>query len=182
MFFDRDGVLVERRLWPAKRIDQLRVRPDAITALRKLALTPFEAIVVTNQPGVRLGIVRPQDLDSLHEDLARTFEESGAHIDAILAWRPGDDPTLRKPNPGLLRKAARERNLDLVGSWMIGDKRKDIEAGRAAGCRTILVNPAPSARIDGAARLATHRVPELGAAVDIILRPSATGGEMRESP
>lgn len=138
-------------------------------ALRALGASPYEILVATNQPAARWGYLSGVELDDLHSSLREQIENRGGRIDAFLVWRPEDPPSLRKPNPGLLVEAARERDLALGESWMVGDKRKDMLAGRSAGCRTILVNPALSARLDGASGLAAHRAKDLRGAVDIIL-------------
>jgi D-glycero-D-manno-heptose 1,7-bisphosphate phosphatase len=110
--------------------------PGAAQAVHALRGAGLLAIVVTNQPEIRRGRLRAVDLARMHARLERNLE-----INAIYVC-PHDDAdacACRKPKPGLLRAAARDWEIDLSGSFLVGDGWKDIAAGRAAGCRTIRV-------------------------------------------
>jgi len=104
-------------------------------------------VVVTNQSGVARGYYTEDDVENLHRHIARELKSSGAHVDDWLycPHHPAGRGSYalpcdcRKPLPGMLLEAARRYDIDLENSTMIGDKLADIEAGQAAGCRTILV-------------------------------------------
>jgi D-glycero-D-manno-heptose 1,7-bisphosphate phosphatase len=153
-FLDRDGVLVEILrdaelgiLYTAFHPDHLRPVRGAVESLKRLRSLGYQCIVVTNQPGPAKGHFTLAQLDRMNARLGELFE-----LDAIYSCphhpdgAVGGDPTLiracecRKPLPGMLLQAARERGLDLASSIMIGDSSDDVRAGKAAGVRTILIN------------------------------------------
>ena len=143
VFFDRDGI-VNRSPGPGyvERWEDFHLLPAFLRALRLVRAGGYAAVVVTNQRGVGRGLMSRADLDAIHARLARVLEGEGLHLDAIYACTVDDDAHPdRKPNPGMLLRAARDLGLDLQRSWMIGDSERDILAGRAAGCRTIRVAP-----------------------------------------
>lgn len=141
VFLDRDGVinrvmLKDGRPHPPASLSDLELLsgvPEAVKALRQAG---FRVIVVTNQPDVATGVQRREIVEAMHACLlARTDVDAVKvcfHVD-------GDRCACRKPKPGLLLQAAEEWDIDLTRSYMIGDRWRDIEAGRAAGCKTILV-------------------------------------------
>jgi D-glycero-D-manno-heptose 1,7-bisphosphate phosphatase len=146
-FLDRDGTIIREAdyLRSAKR---LRLLEGAADAVRALGEAGFAVVVVTNQSGVARGLLTEQDLQSIHEELRRRLARQGARLDAI--YYCPHHPTgqvaeyrkvcrCRKPGPGLLERAASELGLDLARSFAIGDSERDVEAGRRAGCRTVLV-------------------------------------------
>ena len=149
VFIDRDGTLndmvydeIHGTFDSPRRAEQVRLRPGAAEFVRGVREAGFRAVVVTNQPGMAKGTVTAADLASVHGRLAELLAAGGAAWDALYfcPHHPGvSDCDCRKPKPGMLRRAAREHGLDLAGSWMVGDGLVDIQAGRAAGCRTILV-------------------------------------------
>jgi len=104
--------------------------------------------VVTNQSGIARGLLTEQTLDKIHAELRRQLSQRGAHLDAIYycPFHPegtieeyAKESDLRKPQPGMLQLAAKELDIDLSQSWMVGDSARDIEAGQRAGCKTIRV-------------------------------------------
>jgi len=108
-------------------------------------------IVVTNQSGIARGLLDEATLVKIHEQMQKHFEDEGAIIDAIYycPYLEGEEAVvkeyrlksdLRKPKPGMIIKAALERKIDLAGSWALGDSIRDVQAGRAAGCRTIFLH------------------------------------------
>ena len=168
VFLDRDGVINDLVLDPLTghqespyRPEDVRIPPGVPEELESLASGGFVLVVVSNQPAAAKGIATNADLDAVH---ARIVELLGEPASAVSDWRycrhhpEALDPArrrcdCRKPKPGLLLAAARDLRLDLARSWMIGDADRDIEAGAAAGCETILVeNPASAWRRTGAAR------------------------------
>ncbi len=144
VFLDRDGVLTRlvrrggRRLSP-RTLGEFAVLPTARPAVRALRRAGWLVIVVTNQPDVARGALAPETLERMHHRLRRAVP-----VDAIYAC-PHDDADgcdCRKPKPGLLRQASSEWGIGLRASFLVGDSWKDIAAGRAAGCSTILVGEA----------------------------------------
>jgi len=149
VFVDRDGTLNEmvydetHGIFDSpRRPAQVRLRPAAAAFVRGARALGYEVIVVTNQPGLAKGTLTATELEAVHRRLAALLARGRAALDAIY-WCP-HHPSVqtcacRKPKPGLLRRAARERGLSLRRSWMVGDGVVDVQAGRAAGCRTIFV-------------------------------------------
>ncbi len=147
VFLDRDGTLVHPAPYPS-RPDQLRLFDGVGPALRRLRARGFLLIVVTNQSGVARGFFDRAVLDDLHAHLRWMLDREGVVLDAIydcphhpsVAMASGPDPcSCRKPRPGMLVQAAADFGLDLGRSWMVGDAVSDVEAGRNAGCFTVLL-------------------------------------------
>lgn len=148
VFLDRDGVLVED-VDLLVRADQVRILPGVPEALQALKASGFLLVVVSNQAVVARGLATEEDVLLLERDIERRLEACGGvkpdafffcphHPHATVpAYRV--DCTCRKPRPGLLLKASVECGIDLVRSYMVGDRRTDVAAGARAGCRTILV-------------------------------------------
>jgi D-glycero-D-manno-heptose 1,7-bisphosphate phosphatase len=186
VFLDRDGVIVEL-VWDA--VDgsfegpnvegDVRLVPGAAAAIRRIRSLDYRTVVVSNQPGAAKGKASQEDLREAHEHVVRLLAEQGVVIDDYrycLHHPDATDPALagpcscRKPLPGMLLDAAAELDLDLARSWMIGDSDVDADAGRASGCRTILVENPRSAhrRRDGGP--ADFRASDVAAAADILAR------------
>lgn len=146
VFLDRDGTInIEKEyLYQVKDFEFIPGAPGAIRLLNQAGIL---VIVVTNQSGVARGYYTEDDVHNLHRHIARELERSGAHVDDWLycPHHPAGRGSYalpcncRKPLPGMLQEAAVRHGIDLEKATMIGDKRADIEAGQAAGCRTILV-------------------------------------------
>lgn len=148
VFLDRDGTIIKDPgyLW---RIDEVEFLPGAAEAIRKLNEGGYKAVVVTNQAGVARGYFTEQDVKEVNEFIRESLAENGAvldrfyycphHVDGIIEEYRKDCGN-RKPNPGMIRQAARDMDIELSGSWTIGDNESDIEAGRRAGCRTVLLS------------------------------------------
>ena len=147
VFLDRDGTIIEDADY-AWRPEDLRVIAGAFAALKRARELGFRLIVVTNQSGVARGYFSEADVDRFHQYMSVVFAAEGVAFDAIYTcpFHPTQgvepyriDSPLRKPKPGMLLQAAADLQIDLSASFMIGDKMTDVAAGRAAGCRTILV-------------------------------------------
>lgn len=146
VFLDKDGTLVEDLPY---NVDPARLRftPGTVEGLRLLQQHGYALLVVTNQPGIALGRFTHEALARLHRGLARLLAEQGVRLDGFHAC-PHAAPAVgqpagclcRKPAPGLLQQAASVHAIDLQRSWMVGDILHDIEAGRRAGCRTVLLD------------------------------------------
>src|SRR5215211_7083432 len=141
-FLDRDGVLnrafiVDGVPHPPASVAQLEVLPGVVDACRLLREAGFLLIVVTNQPDIARRTQR-------HEVVAEINDALRAELDFdALYFCPHDDRDrcdCRKPRPGMLLTAAAEHGIDLRQSTMAGDRDRDIEAGRAAGCRTVFID------------------------------------------
>jgi D-glycero-D-manno-heptose 1,7-bisphosphate phosphatase len=141
VFLDRDGVI--NRKAPegqyVTRWEEMEFLPAVHEAVRLLNQAGFFVVVVSNQRCVAKGLITTDELESLHARMRREFEAAGASLDAIYYCPHEYEPpcACRKPQPGMLLDAAREHEIDLTGSWMIGDSGHDVEAGRVAGCRTV---------------------------------------------
>ena len=148
LFLDRDGVLIEEVEYLAK-LELVRLIPGAAAVVRRANDAGWRVVVVSNQSGVARGLLPESFLAEVHREIARhLLEEAGAKLDRFYycPHHPTEGQGVyriacecRKPKPGMLLQAARELGIDLARSWMIGDRRTDLEAGAAAGCRTILV-------------------------------------------
>lgn len=146
VFLDKDGTLIQNvpyNVDPAL----LDFTPGACAALSLLAEYGFALVVVTNQPGLALGRFDRQAWVALrHALLERVKSEAGVALDDIMVCPHAPSPTkaplclCRKPASGLLRQAAARHRLDLSRSWMVGDILDDVEAGRRAGCRSLLLD------------------------------------------
>ncbi len=145
VFLDKDGTLVENvpyNVDPAK----LRLTPHAVEGLALLKENGYALVVVTNQSGIARGFFDRKALDRVHAALAGMLRENGIRIEGffVCPHAPPASPLhagclCRKPSPGLLRQAAVTHGLDLEASWMVGDILNDVEAGKRAGCRAILM-------------------------------------------
>ena len=171
VFLDRDGTLNEN-LDYLTRPEQMRLLPGVGAALQQLRAAGFACVVVTNQSVVGRGMITEAELAIIHDEMKRQLREAGAAVDGIYAATAMTDHPDRKPAPGLLLRAALELQLDLANSWMVGDSLRDIQAGRAAGCKgCVLVRTGHP--IDEALLKDVMPVPiakDLSAAVPIILQ------------
>ena len=141
VFLDRDGVLSaslfkEGRPTAPTRFVDFVLLPGVPEALRTLKDAGYALVVVTNQPDVATGQLPLAELEKMHALLRAALP-----LDAIkiCIHTDRDSCACRKPKPGMLLEGARELSLDLNRSYMVGDRWRDIEAGKAAGCRTILI-------------------------------------------
>ena len=147
VFLDRDGTLLEEGNY-VDRLDRLVFFPYTVDAIRCLNEAGFAVVVVTNQSGVARGMYPESFVGEAHRFIDQRLQAGGARIDAYYYCPHHPEGTVaslrqdcecRKPKPGQLLQAASDLHLDLQGSFMVGDRWKDIEAGKAVGTRTILV-------------------------------------------
>jgi D-glycero-D-manno-heptose 1,7-bisphosphate phosphatase len=160
VFLDRDGTIIEDPGY-LNHPDQVKLLAGASEAIRDLQQLGFRTVVVSNQSGVARGILTEEMLEQIHDRLRSLLASQGASLDGIYycPYHPEGvipkyrrDSDWRKPKPGMLLAAAQEMDLDLAASWMIGNNQSDIDAGRSAGCRTILVNPMRAGHPKGGGR------------------------------
>lgn len=142
VFIDRDGVLIEDVGYP-HRDEHLRLIPGAAEAVRRWNAAGLVTVVVTNQSGVGRGMFSLEQMEAFNALMLTRLADAGARIDAVYAcpfhaeaidarWRHPDHPD-RKPNPGMILRAALDLDLDLGHSLLIGDRDSDMEAARRAG-------------------------------------------------
>ena len=138
VFLDKDGTLIDDLPY---NVDPARIRlaPGAAEAVAALRAGGFRLFVVSNQPGAALGKFRAEALLGVQAALQRLLDDALGGFYFCL-HRPDAGCACRKPAAGLLQRAAREHGLSLARSWMVGDILDDVEAGRRAGCRAILVD------------------------------------------
>lgn len=142
VFLDRDGTInVEVNY--LHRIADLVLVPGTAEAIARLNGAGLPVLVVTNQAGIARGLYDVAAMDLLHAHLQEVLAQHGAHVDGFYYCPHHPDVSglcsCRKPARGMLLRAARDHGVDLARSWLVGDSAGDIGAGRAAGCRTILV-------------------------------------------
>ncbi|MBS0657811.1 MAG: HAD family hydrolase [Verrucomicrobia bacterium] len=133
VFLDRDGTIIEDANYLADPVG-VRLIPGALDALRQLAGAGFALIVVTNQSGIGRGYFAESDYHRVAARMTELLDPGLILATYFCPDHPGQPSTRRKPAPGMLLEAAAEHGLELARSFMIGDRRGDIEAGRAAGC------------------------------------------------
>lgn len=143
VFLDRDGVLNrsvvrEGKPYPPSSLAEFELLPGVVEACTRLKDAGWLLVVATNQPDVGRGTQRQEEVEAMHAEMCARLP-----IDRVeVCYDPGQgQPSeFRKPAPGMLRRAARELEIDLAQSWMVGDRWRDIDCGVAAGCRTIFID------------------------------------------
>ena len=186
VFLDRDGT-INREVEHLRDAAQLEVLGGASDAIRRINRSGRLAVVVTNQPVLARGDLTEDGLDDIHARLESLLGEGGAYVDRLYVCphHPdrgfvGEVPALkiecacRKPEPGLIDRACQDLNIGLAQSWLVGDTTADIEAGRRAGVRTVLVRTGHAGRDDKRPLQPDYVVPDLAAAVDWILEGHVT--------
>ena len=151
IFLDRDGT-INKYVGFLRNIDDFEFLPGVASVIKKINSSGYLAIVVTNQPVIARGEVTFEQLDEIHNKMETLLGQEGAYLDGLYfcPHHPdkgfeGEVPELkfdcdcRKPKPGMLLKAAEDFNIDLNQSWMVGDGKNDIQAGKNAGCHTALI-------------------------------------------
>ena len=176
VFLDRDGVIVvpefrDRRSFAPRRLEDFRLYPEAAASLKKLKQAGFLLAVVTNQPDVGNGLVGRSEVDAMHEIITRELP-----VDTIKACfhRQVDDCNCRKPKPGMILEAAVELGVNLNKSFMVGDRRSDVQAGRAAGCATVFIDLGYDEPAPDAPDYVVHSIME---AADVIIETAQTPQE-----
>jgi D-glycero-D-manno-heptose 1,7-bisphosphate phosphatase len=170
-FLDRDGVI--NRKAPegqyVTRWEEMEFLPGAREAIRSLNQAGYFVVIVSNQRCVAKGLITTSELESMHARMRREFKAAGATIDAIY-YCPHDfqPPCIcRKPQPGMILEAARTHELDLAGSWMIGDSEHDVEAGKSAGCMTARLMDDGKSSIGGANVVASSLIDAVSKLLDV---------------
>lgn len=151
VFLDRDGT-INKYVGFLRNIEDFELLPRVAKAIRMINESGYLAIVITNQPVIARGEVTEEQLREIHNKMETLLAQEGAYIDALYycphhpdKGYAGEVPELkivcdcRKPKPGMLLKAAEDYHIDLSRSWIVGDSPIDVEAGKAAGCRTVQI-------------------------------------------
>jgi len=144
VFLDRDGVInraLERdgKPYPSASLVEFEIFPEVPEACRRLKQAGYLLVVATNQPDVGRGTLKQKAVEEIHAEMCRRLPLDRVEV----CYHPGkglSDCNCRKPKPGMLLRAARELNIDLAQSWMVGDRWRDVDCGRAAGCWTIFID------------------------------------------
>lgn len=145
VFLDRDGTIAYDAHY-CSTPDNFHLMPSVPEAISLLNSYGFKVILVTNQSGLARGLFDEKALEQIHNKMHDVLKKYSAHIDAVYycPHHPDDNCDCRKPGTALFRKAAAEHGLDLAASYVIGDTQMDIGAGKALGCKTVLVTTGPS--------------------------------------
>ena len=147
VFLDRDGTIIKGTEYLSSP-EEIRLLPNAARGIRLFNEKGYLTVVVTNQSGIARGYFAEERLIEIHNRLLEILSGEGARIDAIYYCPHLAEGTVetysidcecRKPDPGMLLRAAREHQIELSSSLMIGDTPSDIMAGKAAGCKTVLI-------------------------------------------
>lgn len=146
IFLDRDGVINKKppRGEYVKSWEEFKFLPGSIEALKILNQKGYSIYLITIQAGIGRGMMTEEDLTSIHQKMKEELGENGTKIDGIYycPHEMNENCECRKPKPGLFFQAARDHNIDLTKTVFIGDdEKRDLGAGKAAGCKTILVEP-----------------------------------------
>ena len=148
VFLDRDGTIVEDVDYMFSP-DQIRFIGGACEAIKLLNDANYKVIIISNQSGVARGKLDEAALQAIDKSIKKLILSSGAYIDAsyYCPHHPHEgsgsyrqECECRKPSPGMIKRSAREHNIDLKNSYMVGDKETDIKAGKNAGCKVILIS------------------------------------------
>lgn len=152
IFLDRDGT-INKYVGFLRKEEEFELLPGVAEAVKRINKSGYLAVVVTNQPVIARGEVTYSQLENIHNKMETLLGKEGAYLDAIYfcphhphSGYEGEvkelkiDCDCRKPKPGMLLKAAEDLNIDLSQSYMVGDGENDIKAGKAAGCKTVLLN------------------------------------------
>lgn len=176
IFLDRDGTIIKDTGY-VDAPEKVELLPGAAEAIVKLRDAGYLAVIVSNQSGVARGKFDEAMMNKIHRRVVADIEDKGGGIDGAyycpylggpdaVVERYRRDSPMRKPHPGMLLEASRAHNIDIGRSWMVGDNVRDADAGRAAGCRTILIGEHSRAANEAKATLTAK---DLAEAVDLIL-------------
>jgi D-glycero-D-manno-heptose 1,7-bisphosphate phosphatase len=142
VFLDRDGVLIESKIENGKPIaishhGEVKILSGVIEAIALLMEADYELVVVTNQPDISRGCLSWMELENIHKEISRSTRLQAFYV---CPHADSDSCMCRKPMPGLLLRAAKDLDLDLGKSYLVGDRWRDIEAGQAVGCSCFFID------------------------------------------
>ena len=141
IFLDRDGVINANRADHVKSWEEFAFLPGAFDALKRIAASDFAILVTTNQAAIARGLTTDAAVREIHEHMSTEVARAGGRIDAVYycPHLPDENCDCRKPRPGLYTRGAREWEIDLARSYVVGDAMADIAAAQAIGAAPILV-------------------------------------------
>jgi histidinol-phosphate phosphatase family protein len=145
VLLDRDGtVIVDPPDERVDRDDEVQLFPDSISALKKLAENGYAAILITNQAGISEGLLDEEEFNRINNKVIKLLQTSGIKIleTYMCPHGPNDGCKCRKPKPTMILRAAKDFNLNLPNTYMVGEHHSDVLAGKNAGTKTIFVNTA----------------------------------------
>ncbi|HEY5991885.1 MAG TPA: HAD family hydrolase [Candidatus Udaeobacter sp.] len=166
VFVDRDGTIMENCDYCSDPKD-VRIFPGVREALLRLKSKGFKLIIITNQSGIGRGLFTVEQYRAVEGEVLRQLGDGLIDATYFCPDVPGQHSSCRKPAPGMIMEATREHQIDLFGSFLIGDKEIDIECGHNAGVRTIRVKTGPQS--DTTDSMADRIAEDLPAAAEIIL-------------
>jgi D-glycero-D-manno-heptose 1,7-bisphosphate phosphatase len=169
VFLDRDGTIIEDVPYGTDP-DKVQLFPEVREALARLSAAGFRNVIITNQSGIGRGWITPEQYSAIHARLLRLLGPDLIEATYFCPDAPDTPSERRKPAPGMVLQAAQDLGLDLAASWFIGDKTSDLECGRNAGTRSILVRTGEGQTADTSA--AVHVAESFSDAVDFILNNS----------
>ena len=142
IILDRDGVINQDSDLFIKSVAEWRPIPGSAEAIARLNHAGYRVVVATNQSGISRGLFDTATLNLMHDKMHKLVAQAGGRIDAVFycPHKNDDHCACRKPAPGLLLEAAREYDIDLKGSYMVGDRWRDVEAGQRAGCECFFID------------------------------------------
>jgi D-glycero-D-manno-heptose 1,7-bisphosphate phosphatase len=141
IFLDRDGVIIENRSNYVRSWADVEFYPQAIEALASRITGAYKLIIITNQSPIGRGILTREQFDEINQRILREIDAAGVKVDGVYVCphHPDDGCECRKPRPGMLLQAAREHQLDLDNSILVGDALSDLQAGIAAGVGRVML-------------------------------------------
>jgi D-glycero-D-manno-heptose 1,7-bisphosphate phosphatase len=175
VFLDRDGVInraLERAGLPYSpaSVGEFEFLPGVVAACAKLKRAGYLLVVATNQPEVGRGTLKQELVEAIHAEMRRRLPID--RVEACFhAGKSDSECDCRKPKPGMLLRAARALGIDLKQSWMVGDRWRDVDCGRAAGCRTIFIDRGYAEELRQKPHFSAGNLAE---AADIILRETTS--------
>ena len=142
VFLDRDGIVNqalvrEGKPYPPRSWEQFKFVPGIREALAEIKARGYKTVIVTNQPDLARGTEKPEVVEAFHSYISVELPIDKIYV---CCHDDGDFCNCRKPKPGLILQASRDLKIDLTKSFMVGDRWRDVDAGNAAGCKTVFVN------------------------------------------
>ncbi len=145
VFLDRDGVInrpviIDGKPYPPRTVAEFEILAGVGQACAKLRKAGYLLVVATNQPDVGRGVIEKKTVEAIHDAMVRQLPIDRVEVCYHAGAQFGEDCECRKPRPGMLITAAAALNIDLSRSFMVGDRWRDVDCGKSAGCRTIFID------------------------------------------